>query len=52
MAERLTPAGRWRDPPSVAPPRDPVELDAETISVLRTTLESGLAAAGSEDFQA
>ena len=52
VAERFTPAGHWRDPPPVTPPRDPAELDAETISLLRARIESGLAAASGEDFQA
>ncbi|MBK5930240.1 cupin domain-containing protein [Halochromatium salexigens] len=52
VAERFTPTGRWHDGPPVAPPRDPAELDADTISALRARIESGLATASSDDFQA
>jgi 50S ribosomal protein L16 3-hydroxylase len=55
VAERFTPAGRWRDPSpdggSVAvTPDDPAELTAATIASMRTQIESGITAAGCDDF--
>jgi 50S ribosomal protein L16 3-hydroxylase len=51
LAERFTPAGRWRDPGLELPP-DPAELTAETITAMRAKIESGLAAVGHADFVA
>jgi 50S ribosomal protein L16 3-hydroxylase len=55
VAERFTPAGRWRDPSpdagSVAvTPDDPAELTAATLAAMRSQVEAGLSAAGAEDF--
>ncbi len=52
VADRFTPAGRWRDRQPVVAPQTPAELDAETVHALRASIEAGLAAASSDDFQA
>jgi len=53
VAERFTPAGRWRDPSPVAgsgAPDDPAELTAAAIAEMRRQVEAGLSAAGADDF--
>lgn len=52
VADRFTPAGRWRDRQPVVPPRTPAELDVETVHALRASIEAGLVAASGDDFQA
>lgn len=50
VAERFTPPGRWQDRLQ-SPPRDPAELDAETLQAMKAGIEAGIAAATANDLQ-
>jgi 50S ribosomal protein L16 3-hydroxylase len=52
VAERFSPAGRWRDPPDLAPAADAAELEEAVVRGMAATIEQTLSAAGHDDLRA
>jgi 50S ribosomal protein L16 3-hydroxylase len=52
VARHFSPPGRWRDPPDLAPPADPAELDAGVVHGLAAVIAQTLAAAPADELHA